>query len=199
VGLRGAAAINADLNTMEKEGILHRILQTGSPVLWELASRAKSSSSPKAISIKKHVSRTTQSSSQNTSSSSSFSSFSPQTVPHVKTEAERRSLIFGYLSQSQEPSKALTIAKNVGLDRHEVNSLLYKCEREGSVTSVRGTGSPLWKLSQKPNEQSATSHESVVVRKIGRGSERLSKIMSRAEKVPGGLGSSNFTPKKVIE
>ena len=84
---------------------------------------------------------------------------------------ESRSLILQYLSNASEEKKAITIANDIGLSRHDVNSLLYGLEREGLVTCYSGIGPPAWVIKKSMM---------VVSSSIGRGS-RLRTLMKEAK------------------
>ena len=199
IGLRGAAAINPDLTAMEKERLLRKVIQSKGPLLWDLASRPEREGPNPNPKIMPH-SYNTRSKSQSPnnsktgktpparkpSSSSTIatttrkinmgqpSGFVSSSVDPFRATAgakESRSLILQYLSNASEEKKAITIANDIGLSRHDVNSLLYGLEREGLVTCYSGIGPPAWVIKKSMM---------VVSSSIGRGS-RLRTLMKEAK------------------
>ena len=78
IGLRGAAAINSDLNLMEREGLLRRVFQSKGPILWELTSRPERAGPSPNPKIMSHGYNT-----RSKRQSSSFKSPPQQSPPNV--------------------------------------------------------------------------------------------------------------------
>ena len=192
VGIRGgtAALVMPILLEMEQERVLCRIPSRYGEPLWAVVSNDGTTSRDNF-----------QSDSSESSFFQSSEKFVTQSV-HQPTPsnitADLNSEIMSILSCSKRPITALEIAHLLERTRQEVNPCLYPLEKKGMVQSLKGDGSPKWRITLSSNQGHVTDHPPGLGRGLGlykhvmKNRPGSSAIVNRLE----GMSITETTPTK---